>query len=131
MSATVVATALNSAVEADADPQSQGGVYAIEGGAEGYFIVVAPHCVTNGCTAEITSNRGFDGPAVLNNGRWDFKISKPDGVVCDDGSYAPVVVDYSVDAVSLEGVLTADSNGNCPGGQVTQAPFRLRKVSDS
>lgn len=52
-------------------------------------------------------------------------------MVCDDGSYAPVVVDYSVDAVSLEGVLTADSNGNCPGGQVTQAPFRLRKVSDS
>lgn len=124
-------TALGVAVPASADPPAPGGIYVIEGGADGYFIEVSPHCVTDGCTANVTSNRGWNGVAVLTNGRWDFKIAKPDGVVCDDGSYAPVVVDYSVDAVTLDGILTADSNGSCPGGQVTQAPFRLRKIADA
>jgi hypothetical protein len=127
--ATTVVVMLGSAIPAAAVPS--GGVYAIDDGGDGFFIVVRPTCVTDGCTADITSNRGWNGIATRANGRWDFKIEKPDGVVCEDGSYAPVVIDYSVDAVTLEGVLTADSNGSCPGGQVTREPFRLRKIANA
>lgn len=129
--AAMAVAALDAAAPVGADSTTPGGVYAIEGGADGFFIVVKPNCVTDGCVAEITSNRGPDGVATLTNGRWDFKVVKPDGVVCEDGDYAPIVIDYSVDAVTLDGILTADSNGGCPGGQVTQAPFRLRKIADA
>ena len=29
----------------------------------------------------------------------------------------------------MNGMVTADSNGECPGGQVTQAPMQLTKIS--
>lgn len=126
--AVVTGVVLGSAVPAGADQQPFHGVYAVEGGADGFYSVFAPNCVTEGCTATITSNRGWDSVATLTNGRWNFTVTKPDGVVCEDGNYAPVVVHYSIDAVSLQGTLTADSNGGCPGGQVTVAPFQLRKI---
>ena len=129
--AVAALAAFSPAALGTAEPAAPAGVYAIEGGADGFFIVIRPHCVTEGCTADITSSRGVTGVATLTNGRWDFKVAKPDGVICDDGSYAPVVIDYSVDAATLMGVLTADSNGGCPGGQVTQAPFQLRKVGEA
>ena len=66
----------------------------------------------------------------MNNGRWNLTVTKPDGVVCSDCSYAPVVIAYSVDAVSGAGTVTADSNGYCPGGQITAAQFQIKKISD-
>jgi len=39
-----------------------------------------------------------------------------------------VVISYEVDAASLAGVGSADSNGQCPGGVVNRIPFQLRKI---
>jgi hypothetical protein len=39
-----------------------------------------------------------------------------------------VSIAYSVNAATLAGTITADSNGDCPGGQVTQAGFQLQKI---
>ena len=77
----------------------------------------------------MVSNKGWTSVATLANGRWGFDVTKPDGVVCADGSYAPVIIAYSVDASTLTGTVTADSNGECPGGQITQVPVQLKKIS--
>ena len=66
--------------------------------------------------------------AKLNNGRWDFTITKPDGVICTDGHYEPAYISLSIDPVTLGGTITTDSNYGCPGGDITQAPFQLRKL---
>lgn len=39
-----------------------------------------------------------------------------------------MVISYEVDAASLAGVGSADSNGQCPGGVVNRIPFQLRKI---
>ena len=116
---------------ANADPSPLNGTYAIVGGADGAQVTATTNCVTlaDGCTANLASSVGWTSVATLTGGRWDFTVTKPDGVVCDDGSYAPVSIAYSVSAVTLQGTITADSNGDCPGGQVTQAAFQLQKVS--
>jgi len=116
------------AVPANANPALLNGTYAIDGGEEGLVATVASNCATEGCTASIASNVGWTSTATMTGGRWNFTVSKPDGVVCQDGSYAPVTMHYSVDPVSLSGTLLADSNGDCPGGQVTRVPFWLTKV---
>ena len=67
---------------------------------------------------------------MINGGRWNLTVTKPDGVVCDNGAYAPVIIAYSVDAVSGAGTVTADSNGECPGGQITAAQFQVQKISN-
>lgn len=115
---------------ANADPSPLNGRYAIVGGADGIYVTATSTCATptDGCTASLDSNRGWTSVATLTGGRWNFTTIKPDGVVCDDGSYAPVRIAYSVDAATLAGSITADSNGDCPGGQVTQAPFQLQKI---
>ena len=116
---------------ANADPSSLNGKYAIVGGAEGLYVAATSNCATpvEGCTASLASNRGWTSVATLTGGRWNFTVTKPDGVVCDDGSYAPVSIAYSVDAATLAGTIIADSNGDCPGGQVTQAAFQLQKIA--
>ena len=115
---------------ANADPSPLSGRYAIVGGAEGLYVDATSNCATatEGCTANLASNRGWTSVATLTGGRWNFTVTKPDGVVCDDGSFAPVSIAYSVDAATLAGTITADSNGDCPGGQVTQAAFQLQKI---
>ena len=126
--AAVLPSALIAAAGADAAPLN--GRYAIVGGADGIYVTATSNCpaTIDGCTANLVSNRGWTSVATLANGRWNFTVTKPDGVVCDDGSYAPVSIAYSVDAATLTGFLTADSNGDCPGGQVTQAAFQLQKI---
>ena len=115
---------------ANADPSPLSGRYAIVGGADSLYVTATSNCTTpaDGCTANLVSNRGWTSVATLTGGRWNFTVTKPDGVVCDDGSYAPVSIAYSVDAATLAGFITADSNGDCPGGQVTQAQFQLQKI---
>ena len=116
---------------ANADLSPLNGSYAIVGGADGLYVTATSNCptATDGCTANLASNRGWTTVATLTDGRWNFTVTKPDGVVCDDGSYAPVSIAYSINAATLQGTITADSNGDCPGGQVTQAAFQLQKVS--
>ncbi len=119
------------AAPALADPALLNGTYDIDGGDQDAFWTASSTCATDGCLAKIVSNVGWSGNAVMNAGRWNLTVTKPDGVVCADGSYAPIVIAYSVDAATGSGTVTADSNGNCPGGQVTAAQFQIRKISDS
>lgn len=104
------------------------GVYDIDGGSDEFYWTVQSTCATVGCTANITSNRGWTAVATLAGGRWLFNTSKPDAMVCPDGSFAPIVLRYSLDAASLSGVVTADSNGECVGGQVTQVAIQMKKI---
>lgn len=112
---------------ANADPMS--GTYAIAGGADGLYATFTPSCATDGCTASIVSNVGWTSVATMSGGRWNFNVTKPDGIVCENGAYAPVTIKYSIDPVTLTGTLLADSNGDCPGGQITQSPLQLKKLS--
>ena len=105
------------------------GTYAIAGGADGLYATFTPSCATDGCTASIVSNVGWTSVATMSGGRWNFNVTKPDGIVCENGAYAPVTIKYSIDPVTLTGTLLADSNGDCPGGQITQSPLQLKKLS--
>jgi hypothetical protein len=129
--AVLAATAaLGVAASAGADPAAINGTFAVKGGDDGAVVTAASNCspVVNGCTANLTSTVGWTSVATFTNGRWNFTVTKPDGIVCDNGAYAPVRIAYSVDATTLAGTITADSNGDCPGGQITQAPFQLTKI---
>lgn len=124
----LAAAALGSVPTALADPPALNGNYATVGGSDQFYVTVASNCVTNGCAAKLVSNRGWTSVATLNNGTWTFEVVKPDGVVCGDGNFADVVIRYAMDANTMAGTVTADSNGECPGGQVTRYPFQLTKV---
>ncbi|OYN81271.1 hypothetical protein [Mycolicibacterium sphagni] len=128
--AATVAAALSFAASAAADPAPINGTYAIQGGADGAVVNVASNCdpVVDGCTANVASTVGWTSVATYSNGQWNFTVTKPDGVVCDDGNSMPIRIAYSVNAATMAGTITGDSNGDCPGGQVTQAPFQLVKV---
>lgn len=129
VTACAAAAALGLAAPALANPALLNGTYDIDGGDQDAFWTASSTCATDGCVARIVSNVGWSGNAVMNNGRWNLTVTKPDGVVCSDGNYAPVVIAYSVDAASGAGTVTADSNGDCPGGQITAAQFQIRKIA--
>ena len=118
------------AATAVADPSSLNGRYTVVGGSDQFFVTATSACpaAAEGCTANLVSNRGWTSVATLHNGTWTYNVTKPDGVVCADGNYADIVIRYALDASTLSGFVTADSNGECPGGQVTQAPIQLTKI---
>ena len=120
-------TALGTASPAHADA-ALNGQYSVVGGSDQFYVTVVSNCATEGCTANLVSNRGWTSVATLTNGRWNYNVTKPDGVICGDGNYADIVIRYSIDATTLAGTVTADSNGECSGGQVTRAPIQLQKV---
>ena len=123
------AAAVGFAAVAQAEPPALNGQYTVVGGDEATFgWTVASACGGNGCTANVSSNRGWNSVGTYTNGRLAFAVAKPNGFVCPDGSFAPVVISYEVDAASLAGVGSADSNGQCPGGVINRIPFQLRKV---
>ena len=128
--AVAAVTALGFAGQASADPAPLNGKYAAANGSDQFYVTVTSNCAipTDGCTASLVSNRGWTSVATLTNGRWNYNVTKPDGVICGDGNFADVVIRYSLDANTLAGTITADSNGECPGGQVTQAPIQLTKI---
>lgn len=127
MAGALVVTALGNAgpVSAAVAPN---GRYSVVGGSDMFYVTVTSNCATEGCTANLVSNRGWTSVATLTNGHWTYSVTKPDGVICADGNYANVVIRYSVDANTLAGNVIADSNGECPGGQVTQFPVQLTKI---
>jgi hypothetical protein len=126
------AAALAIAVLGAAGPASAAvapnGRYNVVGGSDQFFVTISSNCATEGCTASLVSNRGWTSVATLSNGQWSYNVTKPDGVICGDGNYANVVIRYSVDAETLAGTVTADSNGECPGGQITQFPVQLTRI---
>lgn len=123
--ALAAGTAITTAGLAQAD---LAGRYAVAGGSDQFYVTATPTCLTNGCTASLVSNRGWTAVATLNNGTWTYNVVKPQGAICADGNFADIVIRYAIDNNTLAGVVTADSNGECPGGQVTQAPIQLTKV---
>lgn len=123
--ALAAGTAITTAGLAQAD---LAGRYAVVGGSDQFYVTATPTCLTNGCTASLVSNRGWTAVATLNNGTWTYNVVKPQGAICADGNFADIVIRYAIDNNTLAGVVTADSNGECPGGQVTQAPIQLTKV---
>ena len=125
MAITAVAAGLAS--PALADPPLLNGTYS--GGDVLNLWTIATTCGTAGCAGSVSSNQGWTVPATLVNGMWAFKITKPDGAICDDGSYAPAYISLTLDPATLAGTITTDSNYDCPGGTITQAPFQLRQVS--
>lgn len=119
--------AIACAGSATADP-ALNGVFAMDGGDDITEVTVASVCGPSGCTGTVVSNLGWSSPAKYQNGRWYFAYSRPDGFVCPDRTLAPVTVHYSVDPVAMTGVMSADSNGDCPGGVITETPFRFHRV---
>ncbi|MGV0991351.1 MAG: hypothetical protein ACOYB7_03770 [Mycobacterium sp.] len=129
LTATAVAagTAIAFAGSAQADA-ALNGKYAAVGGSDQFYVTVVSNCATAGCTANLVSNKGWTSVATMQNGTWTFDVVKPQGAICADGNFADIVIRYAVDANTLAGTVTADSNGECPGGQITQAPIQLTKV---
>jgi opacity protein-like surface antigen len=121
------AAALVSAASAAA-AVAPNGRYSVVGGSDQFYVTITSNCATEGCTAKLVSNRGWTSVATLTGGRWSYSVTKPDGVICADGNYANVVIRYSVDADTMAGTVLADSNGECPGGQVTQFPVQLTRI---
>jgi hypothetical protein len=125
--ATAVA-ATNFAASAHADPSPLNGTYTGAGGTAEFLWTISSNCGATGCTAHVASSQGWTSVATLTDGRWNFTVTKPDGVICDDGRYEPAVVAMSIDPVTLSGVISSDSNFGCPGGHLSATPFALKKV---
>lgn len=124
--AMTAVAAVGFAAAAHADPPPFNGTYS---GGDAYSVwTVSTNCPTNGCTGTVASNQGWSVPTTMVNNLWEFIVTKPDGVICPDGSYAPAYISLAVDPVSLNGTITTDSNYSCPGGQVTQQPFTIAKI---
>lgn len=130
-SAAAAMAAMGSVGIANADASPLNGRYAAADGSDQFFVTATSNCVTatDGCTASLVSNRGWTSVATLNNGRWTFDVVKPDGVICADGNFADVVIRYAFDSNTLAGTVTADSNGECPGGQITEGPIQISKAA--
>jgi hypothetical protein len=126
--AAAALTVIGPAVPAAALPLFNG-VYDIDGGSEEFYWTVQSTCANEGCTANIVSNRGWTAVATLAGARWNFATSKPDAMVCPDGRFAPIILRYSLDAATLSGIVTADSNGECVGGKITQVPIQMKKIA--
>ena len=113
---------------ATADPPLLNGTYGSSDGDPYNVLTITTNCGPAGCTGTVASNQGWTTPTTLTDGRWVFTVSKPGGLTCDDGHYEPAVVSMSVDPVTLNGVVSTDSNYGCAGGVVTQSPVQLQKV---
>jgi hypothetical protein len=76
----------------------------------------------------------FTANAKLSGGRWNMTVEDPQGMVCSARDLAnkyPIKVDYSWDAVTLQGTSTSTNpTGACgkPVGDVNTATFSLVKV---
>lgn len=126
--AVTAVAALGFAAAAQADPLLLNGSYTGDGGADEFLWTFATSCAGNVCTGTVGSNQGWQTPAQFVNGEWHFIVTKPDGVICPDGRYAPAYISVAVDPATLAGNVTTDSNFGCPGGHVDHAPFKLIKV---
>jgi len=128
--AAAAVAALGFAGAAQADPAVLNGTYAVVGGDEGTFHwSVVSSCRVKGCTASVASNRGWTSGGRYVNGMLTFNVTKPDGAICSDGRYSPAVISFTIDPATLNGVMAADSNFNCPGGTVSQTPFQLQQLA--
>jgi hypothetical protein len=123
-----VTAAVALAVPAQAQPPLLNGAYNEAGGDPLNVWTFATTCGLTGCTGTVSSNTGWTAPVAFTDGRWTFTVSKPGGLICDDGTYQPAVSTISVDPGTLGGDLSSDSNYGCSGGTVSHTPIQLVKV---
>lgn len=117
------------AVPAQAAPPLLNGSYSGAEGDPDNVWNIASTCGPAGCSGTVSSNQGWTSPMALVNGIWNFSVTKPDGFICPDGNYAAAIVHMTLDPATLGGVLSADSNGECPGGIISATPFQLKATS--
>lgn len=122
----VCAAAVISAGPAYADPPLLNGEY--QGADQQFAWTIATSCSQADCNGTVSSNQGWTSPMILIDGHWQFSVTKPDGAICADGNYAPATIRVSIDPVSLSGVVTNSSNGECPGSTVSSTPFQLHQL---
>lgn len=122
----VCTAAVIAAGPAYADPPLLNGVY--QGADQEFAWTIATSCGPAECHGSVTSNQGWTSPMSLIDGHWHFSVTKPDGAICADGSYAPTIIRVSIDPVSLGGVVTNSSNGECPGSTLASRPFQLHQL---
>ncbi|BBY33937.1 hypothetical protein [Mycolicibacter minnesotensis] len=120
------AAAVSCAGTAFAEPPLINGVF--QGADEEFAWTIATSCSQVDCNGTVSSNQGWTSPMRLINGEWHFSITKPDGGLCADGSYVPTVIGVMIDPVSLGGVVTTSSDGECPGSTLTSRPFQLHQL---
>lgn len=120
--------AIGLAGTAFAAPPLINGTYAGADGDDENTWTFASTCTATGCSGSVTSNQGWSSPMTLRSGIWYFTVTKPDGFICADGSYQPATIFMEVDPATLAGVISADSNGACPGGITSATPFQLKAV---
>ena len=126
--AAAALTATGAVGVAHADPPLLNGSYTGDGGSDEFSWNITPSCGASGCTETVASNQGWTSIATFDGVRWNFRVTKPDGAICDDGSYAPAYISLSIDPITLDGTVSSDSNYGCPGGVISQSPFKLRKI---
>ncbi len=102
------------------------GVFAMDG-ADLSQVTVNTTCGPDGCSGTAQSNVGWIAPIALDHGVWRFQYTRPDAFICPNGNYAPVTVYYAVNPQTKQGVMSADSNGECPGGVVQQTMFSFHQ----
>ena len=112
---------------AQADPPLLNGTYTSDGDADQFLWTIATNCGGNGCTGSVASNQGWTVPAILTGGRWEFTVTKPDGVICDDGRYAPAYISLSVDPVTLEWNAVQRLQLQLPGRRYQPVPVHAEK----
>ncbi|OBG41733.1 hypothetical protein [Mycolicibacter heraklionensis] len=122
----VCAAAVISAGPAYADPPLLNGEY--QGADQEFAWTIATSCSQADCNGTVSSNQGWTSPMNLVDGHWQFSVTKPDGGICADGNYAPAIIRVSIDPVSLGGVVTTSSDGECPGSTLASKPFQLHQL---
>ena len=118
--------AITLAGAAHAAPPLINGTYSGADGDDENTWSITTTCAPTGCTGSGSSNPGWTSPMTLRDGLWYFSVTKPDGFVCADGSYQPAMIWMELDPATLAGVISADSNGACPGGITSATPFQLK-----
>ena len=132
VSATVAAAIpMGFIAPANADPSPLSGRYAIVGGAEGFYVNVTSNCATR---HRRMHRQPRQQPRLDQRRHPERRRLELHRHQARRRRSAPTVatrrssIAYSVDAATLAGTITANSNGDCPGGQVTQAAFQLQRI---
>lgn len=125
--AAVSAAAAITAGPAYADPPLLNGEY--QGGDQEFAWTIATSCSQADCNGTVSSNQGWTSPMSLVDGHWQFSVTKSDGGICADGNYAPAIIRVSIDPVTLGGVVTTSSDGECPGSALSSRPFQLHQLA--
>ena len=103
-----------------------------DGGYAGSWSITS--CGSDCATVQTVEGWYFTANAKLSGGRWNMTVEDPQGMICSARDLAnkfPAKVDYSWDAVTLQGTsTTTNPTGACgkPVGDVNTSTFSLVKA---